>query len=432
MNKNNQLYKSLKSVRGLLTMVSFLLLLIACVNSKAGAKSVIDQEVNEGFISDNNPINTAGQLVNKDTIIVQETMLDEEQAAVEVVFLFQGKKHVLYDTLDVWPDYSTDIGGSVENQQYELYYRYSYLNGTSDETYTFGVRDNELILEEAVFNAEDRHMSSFTIMHPFIPITAFSEEKIMDLKEQAINFELPRIQRTGHIDMALAESIFKTCYEQNNTSQLQILTDKQTLSMLHGTFKEATDSEMYLPNVEHYNNIAFYLEEMGAEQAALEIQQNIDRVFPERKWGLLEVLKGNTGTLTSHELTDSMKFYVYKEGEQLFLANVNKGSFIKNEMLLKKEDENCVSDGFNHIVIEDLFFTIEQQTCESEVITNEFITFKMDTIANTAYLHKFEMEKIDERNSDNNVPLQTLTTADFGKISFTEVDIDKLYDLLNR
>jgi len=419
--------------RFILSILLFTLLFIACGISKTS-------EPNATNGSSINVLNAAKQLVNKDTMLIYENSINEEELAVKIVFLHQGKEYILHDTLDVLPDYPISIDGSVEDERYELYYYGSLINAAYSQTYIFGVYDGEMMLEKISYFAEDRYMNSFKVMRPFMHISEISEQKLIDLHEQFIGFELPRSQRTGHIDLAPAAAIFRTVYEQEDANKFQLLVEEESLralkslTILSSNFKEGEKYEIYLSNIEHYNNIAFYLEQMGAEKEALAIQKEIDEVFPERKWGLLEKLNNKTGTLQRYKINEAIQFYLQKDGELMFLAN-DKEVLTRNKTVIRTfldENHDCFYVSMPRVIREELFFTIEQQNCEGNFIINEFITFQMDSTSNNAYLHKFEIEQIDKSNSDNKLPLKTLTEKDFGKIAFAKVNIEKLYALLNR
>ncbi len=100
----------------------------------------------------------------------------------------------------------------------------------------------------------------------------------------------------------------------------------------------------------------------------------------------------------------------------------------ENNEIIFKNQNSCVSEGFNTIVAKSNYFTIEQQDCfDYNILVNSYTTFKM--VGNEIYLHKYGETYFDKANHDRKIPEKIWTTKDFGTIKFEDVTENILINL---
>ncbi|WP_281991302.1 hypothetical protein [Aquimarina aggregata] len=131
----------------------------------------------------------------------------------------------------------------------------------------------------------------------------------------------------------------------------------------------------------------------------------------------------------------SNNFSIKKTERILSLFNSKNELIASNHKIikLKDESENCLSDGFQKIVVKNNFFTIEQQNCSNKFFINEYITFKYDKISNSFLLHKLGYVYSNKSNPNEKKPDVIFTNKDFGKITFLDLDLISLYiNLINK
>jgi hypothetical protein len=116
------------------------------------------------------------------------------------------------------------------------------------------------------------------------------------------------------------------------------------------------------------------------------------------------------------------------EGKKLEVRDASGAIVASNPRLIRLQDEggDCPSEGFSRIVVNGTFFTVEQQTCGGMFFVNEYITFKAEADGGI-YLHKFGVVKTNRSDPNRDIPVQTLTPRDFGKLRLQDADIDRLY-----
>ena len=132
----------------------------------------------------------------------------------------------------------------------------------------------------------------------------------------------------------------------------------------------------------------------------------------------IELLK-NTKT---KDPFDQQHFYLPVE--------IYKGSVLwkSNNNLIADQQNNCVSEGFQNIVIKNNYFTIEAQSCyDYNILVNTFTTFKV--IGNEIYLFKYGENYFDKSNHNNEIASKVWTSKDFGEKSFESVTSSFLFNL---
>lgn len=93
----------------------------------------------------------------------------------------------------------------------------------------------------------------------------------------------------------------------------------------------------------------------------------------------------------------------------------------ENKNLVYSADNNCVSEGFNNIVVKGNYFTIEAQSCyDYNVLVDGFTTFKVEN--NDIFLYKYGEEYFDKSNHDKEIPSKVWTQKDFSKVRFQDVN----------
>ncbi|WP_312077196.1 hypothetical protein [Chryseobacterium sp.] len=129
--------------------------------------------------------------------------------------------------------------------------------------------------------------------------------------------------------------------------------------------------------------------------------------------------KGTDEFITTHFSLPMKIFKGRKDGLDLWHQNGN---------LITNNQNTCVSEGFETVIIKGNYFTIQQQTCyDYNIVLNAYISFvvKNDNI----YLHKYGETYFDKVNHERKIPDRIWTTKDFGKITFDKVTTDFLQKL---
>lgn len=97
-----------------------------------------------------------------------------------------------------------------------------------------------------------------------------------------------------------------------------------------------------------------------------------------------------------------------------------------NNKIIYSLHKSCVSEGFNTITYKKSFFTIDSQTCyDYNILVHGYLTFKVK--GDKIYLHQYREKYFDKANHNKDIPTQTWTSKDFGKIEFSQLNIDSLF-----
>lgn len=96
--------------------------------------------------------------------------------------------------------------------------------------------------------------------------------------------------------------------------------------------------------------------------------------------------------------------------------------------IIPPQINNCVSEGFNNLIVNNNYFTIEYQTCfDHNIIVMSYLTFEIKE--NDILLHKYTEEYFDKSDHDKVTPTKYWTTKDFGTVPFEDVNQGFLINL---
>lgn len=154
---------------------------------------------------------------------------------------------------------------------------------------------------------------------------------------------------------------------------------------------------------------------------------------------------GDTGFASAAESGDSDKLpnttpQVYHLSKGLILLIDNKQASIidknnrilcKNETLIRLQDENgyCFSDGFLSVKVVNGGFVLVQQHCGGRFVIMETSEFRYSLREDALYLKRFVLEYVDKYTDEHESKFYRITSKDFGKIRFEQIDWKHLYTI---
>ncbi|UGU14790.1 hypothetical protein LS482_13925 [Sinomicrobium kalidii] len=168
-------------------------------------------------------------------------------------------------------------------------------------------------------------------------------------------------------------------------------------------------------------------------EAAKMIKQIPDRSERERVCKVQDAAKekltkpGVESDSLVYELNNELKAVVKQK--DLRLVDKTGKLLGENNSIIRITDEsgNCFSEGFRTIVSKGDYFTVEQQNCSNKYIIDEYITFKYDSVTKNYMLHKLGFVYSDKANPDTLEKEKIFSAKDFGKIKFSEFNLDSVY-----
>lgn len=113
-------------------------------------------------------------------------------------------------------------------------------------------------------------------------------------------------------------------------------------------------------------------------------------------------------------------------GLQIELRKGRGNDFTKwksNTKLIAQPQTSCISNGFDGISIGENEFTIIQQTCyDYTILVTSYASFNFKN--GEVYLSEYREEFFDKANHEAEIPSESWTPSDFGKLKFEDVTID--------
>lgn len=126
----------------------------------------------------------------------------------------------------------------------------------------------------------------------------------------------------------------------------------------------------------------------------------------------------NKEIISLFQSEESDDFYYFG---QIKTANIQSGKFIR----IPKSDSPYT--GFEKMVLQFPYLTIEQSYREGDYTNYEYITFKTD--ADSIYLYKYAVDYTNIYNLEEEIPGLRLDQQNFGKVKIENVDLDFLSSL---
>ncbi len=151
-------------------------------------------------------------------------------------------------------------------------------------------------------------------------------------------------------------------------------------------------------------------------------QQILDSVQISNTNYTYKVLALGNKKYTNNSQVDSLTFVILDEKD-----NLNQIYF--NKDIIFSINNNCPADGFQRLVANKDFFTIEQVYCKDFLFVQSYTTFKIDNTGNII-LSKYGENYTDRGNPDKDIPSKIKTYKDFGKVYFSEVNQELLHSLI--
>lgn len=109
------------------------------------------------------------------------------------------------------------------------------------------------------------------------------------------------------------------------------------------------------------------------------------------------------------------------------LSNNSYQTWVKNDMIIPRNEFNCATEGFNNLVFKENYFTIENQLCSDYIEISSYITFKI--VDQNIFLHKYGETYFDKENHNKKIPSKIWTIKDFGTKKFEDVTENYLFKL---
>lgn len=99
-----------------------------------------------------------------------------------------------------------------------------------------------------------------------------------------------------------------------------------------------------------------------------------------------------------------------------------------NENIVFQPENSCVSNGFDSVYLSEGKFTISQQTCyDYTILVNSYASFRFGK--GQVYLSEYREEFFDKANHEAEIPTQTWTQSDFGKVKFEDVSTNMFLEM---
>ncbi|MBW1295648.1 hypothetical protein [Aquimarina litoralis] len=126
-------------------------------------------------------------------------------------------------------------------------------------------------------------------------------------------------------------------------------------------------------------------------------------------------------------------FLAIIKGKQLTIIEKTSKIECTNNNIIRLQDEsnNCFSEGFQDISMNDNKLLIVQQICSSKFFIKEIVTYEMELKKKSFVLKQIEYVKTSKADPDTNFIPQKFYKKDFGEISFAQTNLDALYFKLN-
>ena len=100
----------------------------------------------------------------------------------------------------------------------------------------------------------------------------------------------------------------------------------------------------------------------------------------------------------------------------------------RNENLIFSVGSNCVSEGFDGVVVEGDKLTIFQQGCyDYNILINSSVTF--ECVEGSVYLSNYREEYFNKADHDEEIPARNWTSNDFGILKFEDVSSELWHKL---
>ena len=142
------------------------------------------------------------------------------------------------------------------------------------------------------------------------------------------------------------------------------------------------------------------------------------------------LLKNLKYDINNDKLIDELNVYEpkinsLKDFPVVVLINNGNNNYIEfqNSNIVLPINSNCLSDGFQNLVIKDNYFTIEQNICGGWFFADQYTTFKYDLKTNKIMLHKQSKSLTDRKDPDKEIPNEVLTVKDFGNVEFQNYNL---------
>ncbi|MFL0134839.1 hypothetical protein V2633_00020 [Tenacibaculum maritimum] len=92
------------------------------------------------------------------------------------------------------------------------------------------------------------------------------------------------------------------------------------------------------------------------------------------------------------------------------------------KVLSSVNSDSCPTEGFNDLIFENNYFTIEESICDGWMFVDNYITFEYDESTDEIYLYSQKFSYTDRRNPNKELPKKMYTKQEFGKITFKQFD----------
>ena len=135
-----------------------------------------------------------------------------------------------------------------------------------------------------------------------------------------------------------------------------------------------------------------------------------------------------TEHISTYNLDNGLIINIYGQAIEV---TTKTGKQYLNHHIMRQMDENedCASEGFIDVAHKDAYFTIEQQNCSGWMLVNEYITFEYSPDDDKIHLYRFNLQYIDRREPDKEIPEKIITQKDFGVRSLEQIKLEELYEL---